>query len=99
MDLAQGPVSRKLLSRIVLFWRIHASAGFRWRYNARRPAAEAEEGKKKSEEEVKAEQEALSKDQTAALKKGLAQITVSANDLQSVLHESLPTPCSHGTLR
>lgn len=44
-----------------------------------RPAAEAEEGKKKSEEEVKAEQEALSKDQTAALKKGLAQITVSAN--------------------
>ena len=28
---------------------------------------------------MKAEQEAVSKDQTAALKKGLAQITVSAN--------------------
>ena len=59
----------------------HPATGVKAVYNVCRPAAEAEEGKKKSEEEVKAEQEALSKDQTAALKKGLAQITVSANAL------------------
>ena len=98
MDHPLGPVSRKVLSRDVFFWCIHASAGFRWRCNAHRPAAEAEEGKKKSEEEVKAEQEALSKDQTAALKKGLAQITVSANALS--LRYMWPSfPLGGGTMR
>ena len=44
-----------------------------------RPAGNevAEVGKKKSDEEVKAEQEAVSKEQTTALKKALSQITVS----------------------
>jgi len=37
----------------------------------------AEEGKKKTEEEIKAEQETVNKEQTAALKKALSQITVS----------------------
>ena len=50
----------------------------------------AEEGKKKTEEDIKAEQETVNKEQTAALKKALSQITVS-------LHCSASWPKLHDT--
>ena len=63
-----------------------------------RPAAEAEEGKKKSEEEAKAEQEALAQEQTAAPEEGPRPDHCECRYSDSALHEALATRCSRGTL-
>lgn len=65
-----------------------------------RPAGSevAEVGKKKSDEEVKAEQEAVSKEQTAALKKALSQITVSMHHVEAYHNAGRMLQDAYGSL-